>query len=258
MTEAVGSWYEFVFNFNRSPAEAGAAGQKAGEARGALDNGVNTPPSDGVTPAPGNPGPQLSQSRPLSGRPVQLGDFGLPAVSVQQIAQLIQVENLESRKTARQDRQQARDVDIAAQQAVADEIRRAADFTLAATCVTSAFQMLGGIAQIGGAGVALKTLGANPTQADMAIAGDQSGLGKGIGDGLGGLGGIVGAVLNYQAGQAEAKKAELQAESTKMRTRAEDETDFIRAYQENCSAVREKLAALQQAEADTNRQIVRG
>jgi hypothetical protein len=68
---------------------------------------------------------------------------------------------------------------------------------------------------------------------------------------------LTGGIVNIGASGAEARKAEEQAESTKFRSMAEDETDFIRAYADNVRAVQEKLAALQQAEADTNRQIVR-
>jgi sugar (pentulose or hexulose) kinase len=82
--------------------------------------------------------------------------------------------------------------------------------------------------------------------------------GQGLSQTLSSTGQILGAAMTCATAWTEAKKADQQAESTKMRTRAEDETDFIRAYQENVRAVQEKLAALQQAEADTNRQIVRG
>jgi hypothetical protein len=225
--------------------------------RGRRDDDL--PPLNARRETPSDSGPQLS--------PPRLGDFRVAAVNIQQIAQLIQDQNLQSRETARQDRQQARDADIAAQQKAADLIREAAIFSLVGTVVSSALSIAGGIAQMRGAATAMKLQKSAATDLFMdkvqakAVemkASSHIQIGQAWGQLLSSSGQIAGAGLNLGTAFTEAKKAEQQAESTKMRSRAEDETDFIRAYQENVRAVQEKLAALQQAEADTSRQILRG
>lgn len=72
------------------------------------------------------------------------------------------------------------------------------------------------------------------------------------------VGKMAGAGLNFGAGRMEADKLEEQAKSSKARTAADDQTDFIRSYADNISAVLQKFAAIQEAQADTNRSIIRG
>jgi hypothetical protein len=79
--------------------------------------------------------------------------------------------------------------------------------------------------------------------------------GQQIGTAIGQMGG---ATLNLFASEQEAEKAESQADSEKARTAADDQTDFIKAYEENMRKVLDVLQAVQQAEADTNRTIARG
>jgi len=68
---------------------------------------------------------------------------------------------------------------------------------------------------------------------------------------------IIGAALQRVGAEKDAERMEIQAEASVARTRAEDQTDFMRAYADNVRAVLEKLSAIQQAEADTNRSIIR-
>ena len=68
---------------------------------------------------------------------------------------------------------------------------------------------------------------------------------------------IIGAALTRAGAEEDAERMEIQAEATVARTQGEDQTDFIRAYADNVRAVLDKLSAIQQAEADTNRAIIR-
>lgn len=68
----------------------------------------------------------------------------------------------------------------------------------------------------------------------------------------------TGAALQRVAAERDAERSELQAKSTVARNQADDQSDFIRAYSDNIRAVLDKLSAIQQAEADTNRTILRG
>jgi hypothetical protein len=312
MSGAVG-WNAFVLNARSAPELAGATaiGQPTGDVRGALGGspGELPPVGDEATAfgngAPALPEPKAFRNDGASGTLLSLRDFNTLAVSIQQIAQVIQDQNLQSREAARQDRELARDADIAAQQKAADEIRRGAIFSLVSTVVSSSMAIGGGALQMRGATQAFQTyrqaaatpqnqltnpaaqipkpggsvemdnLAAKrppPPAQDPQVAAlerrmriseaepkarYQADMGTARGQIATETGKIGGALLNIGTAEAEAEKAEQLAESAKMRTRAEDETDFIRAYADNVRAVQEKLAALQQAEADTNRQIVR-
>jgi hypothetical protein len=68
---------------------------------------------------------------------------------------------------------------------------------------------------------------------------------------------IVGAALQRVGAEKDAERMEIQAAASVARTKAEDQSDFMRAYADNVRAVLEKLSAIQQAEADTNRSIIR-
>jgi hypothetical protein len=316
MNGAIG-WNSFIFKPQLGPVSAGTVvpGQGAAHPRGTLDTPPGElPPVSGHgdtfrTGAPLLPEPRQFSTLGVSGIGPRLGDFGTSAVGIQQIAQVVQEQNLQARETARQDRQAARDADIAAQQKVADEIRNAAVFALVSTVVSSGMAIAGGAVQMRGAVKAVQlqraamapppdpakttntasmtstksgakaielddfasrkpktppkdvaTLDAERDQRlklaepEIRAAADKGMAGNTL---LTEGGKLTGGIVNIGASGAEARKAEEQAESTKFRSMAEDETDFIRAYADNVRAVQEKLAALQQAEADTNRQIVR-
>ena len=71
------------------------------------------------------------------------------------------------------------------------------------------------------------------------------------------VGQMGGSGLTLAAADQEEDKARAQAESEKQRTAAEDQSDFVKAYEENMRKVLDVLQAVQQAEADTNRTIAR-
>ena len=71
------------------------------------------------------------------------------------------------------------------------------------------------------------------------------------------MGKIAGAGLQRAGAEKAAEKAEQEAKASAARTKAEDQTDFIHAYTDNIRAIQEKLSAIQQAEADTMRTILR-
>jgi hypothetical protein len=85
----------------------------------------------------------------------------------------------------------------------------------------------------------------------------QGGIATGqIGQGLGTIGGQ--AFRTFGEASAEEDKAKEQAQATKTQAAAEDQGEFMRAYEEAMRKVLDTLVAAQQAEADTNRTIIRG
>ena len=69
---------------------------------------------------------------------------------------------------------------------------------------------------------------------------------------------VLGAMGNTIAAEEEAKKNEILAKASMYRTRAENEGDFMRAYQDNFAKVTEKLAAMMQSEIDSLKGMFRG
>lgn len=72
------------------------------------------------------------------------------------------------------------------------------------------------------------------------------------------LGRMGGAAMNYQAAEMDAEKTEMQAQASKFRTLGEDESEFVKSYTDNIQSVIQKLAAIQESEAENMRQIIRG
>ncbi|WEX91755.1 hypothetical protein PZN02_006070 (plasmid) [Sinorhizobium garamanticum] len=77
----------------------------------------------------------------------------------------------------------------------------------------------------------------------------------GVATGITELGKLGGAALNMGATVEQEKKAKLEAESTKMRSRADDESEFKSAYEKMIQDVLEKLSEVRRADADTRSKI---
>ncbi|MCO5966175.1 hypothetical protein [Sinorhizobium meliloti] len=77
----------------------------------------------------------------------------------------------------------------------------------------------------------------------------------GVATGITELGKLGGAALDMGATVEQEKKAKLEAESTKMRSRADDESEFKLAYEKVIQDVLEKLSEVRRADADTRSKI---
>ncbi|RMC62477.1 hypothetical protein EBB04_32890 [Sinorhizobium meliloti] len=77
----------------------------------------------------------------------------------------------------------------------------------------------------------------------------------GVATGITELGKLGGAALNMGATVKQEQKAKLEAESTKMRSRADDESEFKSAYEKVIQDVLERLSEVRRADADTRSKI---
>ncbi|MER8791408.1 hypothetical protein BPNPMPFG_006763 (plasmid) [Mesorhizobium sp. AR07] len=79
---------------------------------------------------------------------------------------------------------------------------------------------------------------------------------SGLATGMNEVGKIPGAAFKMGATGEQEKKAKLEAEGTKMRSRADDESEFKLAYEKMIQDVLEKLSEVRRADADTRSKIV--
>ncbi|MEI8703127.1 type III secretion system translocon subunit SctB [Mesorhizobium sp. ISC15] len=79
---------------------------------------------------------------------------------------------------------------------------------------------------------------------------------SGLATGMTEVGKIPGAALKMGATSEQEKKAKLEAEGTKMRSRADDESEFKSAYEKMIQDVLDKLSEMRRADADTRSKIV--
>ncbi|ULJ74436.1 hypothetical protein [Rhizobium gallicum] len=179
----------------------------------------------------------------------------LGSVDIYAVGALLHSLNLEWRDSARLDRQAARDCDIAAQDAAAKALRASGLFQLTGTILTSTFA-------IAGAGVTLKgaTKAQVPFQEQVggstALRAQQTTmLWSGVATGITEVGKIAGAASNMGATMEQEKKARLEAESIKMRSRAESESEFKTAYEKMIQDVLEKLSEVRRAESETRSKV---
>ena len=197
-----------------------------------------------------------------------LQNFSLSTVNMQNFSYVMIELNAQMRKAAKEDRAAARDLNVSLQYEAADKIRSQAAFTLAATVVSATVSIAGAAGNIKMQARSLKlqkaTLDMDPAKQapqislNNAKATNLSQIGNAF-QALGtSIGQLLGAPLNLLASQEEADKAELTAEAEKAKTAADDETDFIKAYEEVMRKVLEVLQSIQQAAANTERTIVSG
>ncbi|MBB6413998.1 hypothetical protein [Mesorhizobium sangaii] len=78
---------------------------------------------------------------------------------------------------------------------------------------------------------------------------------SGLASGITEVGKIAGAAFKMGATGEQEKKAKLEAEGTKMRSRADDESEFKSAYEKMIQDVLEKLSETRRAEAETRSRI---
>ncbi|GLS33048.1 hypothetical protein SAMN04488498_1465 [Mesorhizobium albiziae] len=219
----------------------------------------------------------------------------LASVDIYAVGALLHSLNLEFRESARLDRQAARDCDIAAQSAAAKALRASGLCQLVGTVLTSTFAIAGAGVNLKGASKAQarfqkevgdstalnktslqadlgkrdtklaseppqrvgESPGVDPTSIQSAqLAGQQTTMiWSSVATGITEVGKLGGAGSNMGATIEQEKKAKLEAEGTKMRSRAEDESEFKSAYEKMIQDVLEKLSEVRRAEAETMSKI---
>ncbi|NRP75958.1 hypothetical protein ILFOPFJJ_06882 [Ensifer psoraleae] len=194
----------------------------------------------------------------------------LASVDIHAVGALLHSLNLKFRESARLDRQAARDCDIAAQNAAAKALRTSGLFQLVGTITTSAFAIAGAGVNLKGASkaqsrfqeevggsTALNKTSVDPTslQSAQQVAQRTTMVWSGIATGITEVGKIGGAAFNMGATIEQEEKARLEAEGTKMRARADTESEFKSAYEQMIKDVLEKLSEVSRADAETRSKI---
>ena len=240
-----------------------ARGVPAGSLQAALAADI----AESNDPAAAAAGPRLAAAREEAA-PVatdtllgSLRHLAANSVGVQELAQVMHKINLEMREASRQDREVARDAEIASLQAAAQKIRDSAALQLFGTIVSSGMAIGGAAISVKGAAKAQGKFDAEmakpqpnamvaqqlATQTTMTATGKSAIATE--------MGKIMAAGVNIAAADEQAKKAELEADATRARTLADDETEFKTAYEKAIADVLDKLAEMQRAQSESMRNI---
>ncbi|TIS44076.1 MAG: hypothetical protein E5Y35_08985 [Mesorhizobium sp.] len=214
----------------------------------------------------------------------------LVSVDIHAVGALLHRLNLELRNSARLDRQAARDSDIAAQDAAAKALRASGLLQLVGTLLTSTFAIAGAGASLKGASKAQarfdeeigglkssdsevstkaelsepapKLATETPSPVDEAriyranqVAQEATMTWSGVSTGITEVGKIGGAGSNMGATIEQQKQAELEAEATKMHSRADDESEFKSSYETMIQDVLQTLSEVRRADAETRSKI---
>lgn len=190
----------------------------------------------------------LNQLHGLSEQDVQTDIYAFMAL-FQQMAQTM-------RTSAREVRQSEMEAQVGALKNAAQEMRNAAQDRMVGAMVAGAFQIAGGLAQVGAGVMQGRTLAGNGPFAESQ-AKRQSDMGGGVSGIAGGIGSMVNASQERKAAEHDAKKAELEAQSKVHESGMQQASELAQQMMDVIRDVREKLAAIEQSRMETNRGIAR-
>lgn len=160
------------------------------------------------------------------------------------------------RTSAREVRQSEMEAQIGALKGAAQEIRNAAQDRMVGAMVAGAFQIAGGLAQVGSGALQGVTL-AKGGQFAESQAKKQSDIGGGLSGIAGGIGSMVNASQERKAAEHDAKKSELEAQSKVHESGMQQATEMAQQMMDVIRDVRDKLGAIEQSRMETNRGIAR-
>ena len=195
----------------------------------------------------------------------------------------------QQRTAAREQRHTEMQSQYQAQMDAAQQIREAANDRLMGAILSGVMNIAAGAMQIGGAAKSLSTSGSafkTKLEADKAVGikpgveptpGQQSQLkandtafgyaaakanaatsgADGASKMLGGFGGVASGVMEQQAAQHDARKAELEAKSRLHETAMQQAGDVMQQMQDMLRDIRDKLSSMEQSRIETTRGIAR-
>ena len=162
----------------------------------------------------------------------------------------------EMRTSAREVRQSEMTAQIDVLKSAAQEIRNAAQDRMVGAMVAGAFQIAGGLAQVGAGVMQGRTLAAGGQFAESQ-AKKQSDMGGGLSGIAGGIGSMVNASQERKAAEHDAKKAELEAQAKVHESGTQQASELAQQMMDVIRDVRDKLGAIEQSRMETNRGIAR-
>ncbi|QEA13168.1 type III secretion system translocon subunit SctB [Comamonas flocculans] len=176
-------------------------------------------------------------------------------------------------KSAQQQRNSARELrhsEMAAQVKsltdAAQEIRNAAKDRLAGAILSGTMQIGAGAVQIGGAAKTMKATqnalgqsGVSDAQlgALTQVAAGYNTTTQAVGQVMTGTGSILGGIMEHQAAQHDARKAELEAAAKAHETATQQAGDVMQQMQDMLRDIRDKLTSMDQSRSETARGIAR-
>lgn len=193
-------------------------------------------------------GSTLDQLSRLSEQDVQTDIYAFMAL-FQQLAQTM-------RTSAREVRQNELQAQVDTLKSAAQEIRNAAQDRMVGAMTSGAFQIAGGMAQVGSGIAQGLTLGKGGQFAESQ-AKRQSDIGGGLSGIAGGIGTMVNASQERKAAEHDAKKSELEAQSKVHDSGMQQASEMAQQMMDVIRDVREKLSAIEQSRMETNRGIAR-
>lgn len=193
-------------------------------------------------------GSTLDQLSKLSEQDVQTDIYAFMAL-FQQLAQTM-------RTSAREVRQNELQAQVDTLKSAAQEIRNAAQDRMVGAMTSGAFQIAGGMAQVGSGIAQGVTLGKGGEFAESQ-AKRQSDIGGGLSGIAGGIGTMVNASQERKAAEHDAKKSELEAQSKVHDSGMQQASEMAQQMMDVIRDVREKLSAIEQSRMETNRGIAR-
>ncbi|OCZ68436.1 hypothetical protein A7P25_04700 [Achromobacter xylosoxidans] len=186
---------------------------------------------------------------------------------------LLQKISQEQRNAARADRAASLDAQTQSLLAAADKIKEAAEERFKGALAQGISQIVGGALQagVGAGGVAAMgasarmTTTSSPLTAQQTVtqarldgfASNSSGIGQGLSGMAGGVGGIVQAAYDRKAGEADAARAQLEAQAKVAESGAQHANDMMQQMMDVIRDIRDKLGAIEQSRGETNRGIAR-
>lgn len=186
---------------------------------------------------------------------------------------LLQKISQEQRNAARADRAASMDAQTQALMSAADKIKEAAEERFKGALAQGIGQIVGGAMQagVGVGGMAATAISARMTTTSSPLSAQQtvtqakldgfatnsSGIGQGLSGMAGGVGGIVQAAYDLNAGKADAARSRLEADAKVFESGAQHANELMQQMMDVIRDVRDKLGAIEQSRSETTRGIAR-
>lgn len=222
----------------------------------------------------GLPDPGNSKAADVAGALNKL--LGSADTDMYAVMALFQKIAQEQRNAARADRTASLDAQTQALMSAADKIKEAAEERFKGALAQGIGQIVGGAMQVGAGvrGISAATSSARmdaaatpakPLTPDQSvakakldgIANNASGMGQGLSGIAGGVGSMVQAAYDRSAGQADAARAQFEAQAKVAESGAQHANDLMQQMMDVIRDVRDKLGAIEQSRSETTRGIAR-
>ncbi|MGE8689089.1 MAG: type III secretion system translocon subunit SctB [Achromobacter sp.] len=191
-------------------------------------------------------GPTLNALSGLSEQEVQADMYAFMML-FQQLAQTM-------RTSAREVRANELQAQVDTLKGAADEMRQAAQERMIGAMTQGAFQIAGGLAQLGAGYKQASVLSGGGSE---AMAKSYSDKGAGASGVASGIGTIVNAAQERKAAEHDAKRSELEAESKVHESGVQQANEMAQQMMDVIRDLRDKLSAIEQSRMETNRGIAR-